>query len=113
MNPSTQFCPNPACTARGKIKASNIHVHSQKQQRYRCTVCGKTFSATHGSALYGLKHERAVFVKVTTLLAYGCPVQAAARAFDLDERTVRDWETRVGAQCQAVHQHLLRDTKLD
>lgn len=113
MNPSIQFCPNPACSARGKSNAGTIQIHSQKQQRYRCTVCGKTFSATHGTALYGIKHEAEVFVKVTTLLAHGCPVQAAALAFDLDERTVRDWEARAGAQCQAVQQHLLSRHKLD
>lgn len=95
------------------MNAGNIHVHSQKQQRYRCRECGKTFSATHGTALYGIKHEAEVFVKVTTLLAHGCPVQAAAVAFALDERTVRDWEARAGTQCQGVQQHLLSTRKLD
>ena len=30
-------------------------------------------------------------MQVVTLLAYGCPCQAIVAAFDLDERTVRDW----------------------
>ncbi len=59
MNPQTEFCPNQACPDRGKVGADNIVSHSQKEKRYRCKICGKTFSVTRGTALYGLKtsHE--------------------------------------------------------
>ena len=44
MDPQTQFCPNMACPARGKINETNIVVHSRKERRYKCKVCGKTFA---------------------------------------------------------------------
>lgn len=41
------------------------------------------------------------------LLAYGCPLQAIVKAFDLDERTVCEWQKRAGLHCQQVHEHLV------
>lgn len=113
MNPKEQFCPNEECLARGKVGAGNIHSHSQKQKRYRCSTCGKTFSERHGTALYGIKSDEQIFKWVTVLLAHGCPVQAAAMAFDLDERTVAAWLKRSGHHCQQVHEHVIGKSKLD
>lgn len=113
MNPEQQFCPNRDCPARGKVGAGNIGVHSRVEQRYRCHACRRTFSASKGTAVYGLKHEVDVFVKVTTLLAHGCPVRAAALAFELDERTVQDWLARSGQHCQRVHEALVGGARLD
>lgn len=76
MNPQEQFCPNPACHASGKAGGGNIIVHSQKEKRYRCTCCRKTFRERSGTAVYGIKKPVELFVQVTTLLAHACPVQA-------------------------------------
>ena len=113
MAPQEQFCPNMECPARGKVGEGNIGVHSQKERRYICHKCGKTFSETHGTALYGLKKRAEVFVVVVTLLAYGCPVQAIVAAFGLDERTVADWQRRAGQQAKQVHEHIVQQGQLD
>jgi hypothetical protein len=113
MNPQEQFCPNMECRARGKVGEGNITIHSRKEGRYKCKQCGKTFSETTGTALYGLKKASELFVIVVTLLAYGCPVQAIVVAFGLDERTVKDWFMRSGQHCQAVHEHFMEKTVLD
>jgi len=107
MNPQSQFCPNLDCPARGQIGQGNIGIHSRKEQRYCCHRCGKTFTESKGTALYGLKETPERFVQVTTLLAYGCPVQAIVAAFGLDERTVRDWLRRAGQQAQALHEQVI------
>src|SRR3972149_3219097 len=113
MNPKEQFRPELECTARGKIGEGNIIVHSPKEGRYKCKVCGKTFSRTSGTAMYGLKKTAELFVIVVTLLAHGCPVQAIVAAFGLDERTVKDWFKRAGQHCQQVHVHFMEQTNLD
>jgi transposase-like protein len=113
MNPRKQFCPTMECSARGKVGHGNITIHSQKKRRYKCTVCGKTFSETKGTALYGLKKSAALFMTVVTLVAYGCPVMAIVMAFGLDDETVRDWVTKAGLHCQGVHQHFMEQTSLD
>ena len=107
MDPQTQFCPNMACPARGKSGKDNIIVHSRKEARYKCTVCGKTFAATTGTPFYRLRHSLDLVTCVVTLIAFGCPVQAIVVAFGLDERTVMDWQARAGKHAQQVHEHLV------
>jgi len=105
--PETVFCPNLDCPARGQVAEGNIGVHSRKERRYICHVCHKTFSATKGTIFYRRQKAAALITQVITLLAHGCPVQAIVAAFDLDERTVRDWLDQSGAHCQAVHEQLV------
>ncbi|NJN84651.1 MAG: IS1 family transposase [Caldilineaceae bacterium] len=113
MNPQEQFCHNEACHASGQVGQGNIVVHSQKEQRYRCKCCGKTFGERKGTALAGIKKASDLFVVVITLLSYGCPVQAIVVAFTLDERTVRSWLLKAGQHSEAVHEHLVGGSQLD
>jgi len=113
MNPQQLFCPNPVCPSRGQKNQGNIVVHSKKEQRYRCKVCGKTFAHTKETALYRLHKPLDLFVLVTTLLAYGCPLQAIVAAFGLDERTVAAWHRRAGQQAKRVHEHLVLAQQFD
>ena len=105
MDPRTQFCHNPDCTARGQLGLGNISVHSRKERRYRCSTCGRTFVATRDTPLYRLKKSADLVTLVITLLCHGCPVQAVVAAFDLDERTVADWRDRAGRHAQQFHEH--------
>lgn len=113
MNPQTEFCPNQACPDRGKVDAGNIVSHSQKEKRCRCKTCGKTFSVTRGTALYGLKTSHETVERVVTLLAHGCPVQAVVAAYGLDERTVRSWLVKAGKHCESVHNQVVGQHQSD
>jgi transposase-like protein len=101
------FCPNVECPARGQSDQGNIRVHSQHCLRYRCTVCGRTFTPTKGTAVYRLHRPLPLFVQVVTLLAYGCPPVAIVVAFGPDERTVAAWQRRAGHHCEQVHAALV------
>jgi transposase-like protein len=107
MDPTTAFCPNEHCPARGQTDQGNIGIHSQKEQRFICHECHKTFSATSGTAFYRLRTAAETVSLVVTLLAYGCPVQAMVAAFGFDERTIAAWCARAGRQGQAVHEYLV------
>jgi transposase-like protein len=111
MDPTTTFCPNSNCPARGQIGQGNIGIHSQKEQRFICHECQKTFSATKGTAFYRLRTAAETVALVVTLLAHGCPVQAIVAAFGFDERTVADWWARSGRQGQAVQEHLVEQPR--
>lgn len=113
MNPQELFCPNAACPSRGQAGQGNIVVHSKKEQRLRCKVCGRTFARTRGTPLYRLHKPFDLFVLVTTLMAYGCPLQAIVAAFGLDERTVAAWHARAGQQAKQVHEHLVLGRRFD
>jgi transposase-like protein len=107
MEPTTVFCPNWNCPARGQIGQGNIGIHSQEEQRCICHACHKTFSARKGTSFYRLRPSAETVVIVGTLLAHGCPVQAIVAAFGFDERTVADWWARSGRQGQAVQAYLV------
>src|SRR5215813_9881744 len=111
MDPTTVFCPNRNCPARGQTGRGNIGIHSQKEQRFICHACQKTFSATTGTVFYRLRTAAETVSLVVTLLAHGCPVQAIVAAFGFDERTIAEWWTRSGRQGQAVHESLVEQPR--
>lgn len=113
MNPQELLCPRITCPARGQIGKGNIHVHSLKDKRCICDVCGQTFTTTKGTIFYRLRTDPQIVMCVIVLLAYGCPIQAIVKAFLLDERTVRDWQQRAGHHCQQVHEHLVENSQPD
>jgi transposase-like protein len=113
MDPHELFCPNLDCPSRGQRGKGNLIGHGKKKRRYKCTLCNKTFVERACTALYRLHKDPEVFFRVTTLLSLGCPPQAAAVAFDLEEPTVAAWLKKAGAQAKRVHQHLVLEDKHD
>jgi transposase-like protein len=111
MDPTTIFCPNLACPARGQVGQGNISIHSRREQRFVCKQCHKTFTATKGTVFYRLRTSAELVVTVVTLLAHGCPLKAIVAAFRLDERTVAAWWARAGQQGQAVQEYLVEQPR--
>jgi transposase-like protein len=107
MDPTTVFCPNLACPARGQTGQGNIGIHSRKDRRFICAQCHKTFAVTHGTVFYRLHTSAETVALVVTLMAHGCPLQAIVAAFGYDERTVAAWLARAGRQGQAVQESLV------
>jgi transposase-like protein len=105
MDPQRVFCPNLDCPARGQLGRGNIQIHSQREQRYRCALCRKTFAERRGTPFYRGRTDPAVITLVLTLLAHGCPLPAIVAAFGFQARTVRQWLAKSGAHCQQVHTH--------
>lgn len=108
MDPHNRSCHNKRCWACGRRGEGHIVIHSQKERRYRCKRCGKTFSETKGTALYRVHKPHELVTIVVTLLAYGCPLQAIVAAFGLDERTVARWQRQSGHHCQRLHEHIVQ-----
>jgi hypothetical protein len=112
MNPHQRWCHNRRCRAYGRPGEGHVVIHSQKERRYQCKRCGRTFTETKDSAFYRMHKPKWLVVAVMTLLSYGCPLQAIVAAFDLDERTVARWQRESGAQCRRVHEHLVEAGKV-
>ena len=108
LRPEVVVCPNSQCEATGRIG-----VHSHKERRYICHGCKRTFADTTGTLLYGLKHPLWLVLVVLTLLAYGCPVPAIVATFDLDERTVADWQSKAGKQARQVQETVVCQGQID
>lgn len=112
MDPHQQWCHNRRCRAYGRIGEGHVVIHSQKERRYRCKRCGRTFSETLDTALYRVHKPRWLVLAVVTLLSHGCPVKAIVAAFELDERTIARWQRESGLQCKRVHEHLMETAKV-
>jgi hypothetical protein len=112
MNPHQRWCHNRSCRAYGRPGEGHLVIHSQKERRYQCKRCGRTFTETKDTAFYRMHKPKWLVVAVLTLLSYGCPLQAIVAAFDLDERTVARWQRESGAQCRRVHEHLVEAGKV-
>jgi transposase-like protein len=109
MNPLSQFCHNPACSAHGKPGLGNIAIHSKKERRYYCKRCKKPFAASKGTAFYRLQTDADTVTLVLTLLSLGCPLQAIVAAFGFDERTVAHWQLVAGQHCERMHDHWTKE----
>ena len=107
MHPTTVFCPNRACPARGQTGQGNIGIHARQETRFIGTECWKTFRTTKGPAVYRLRTLSETVTRVVTLMAHGCPLQALVVAFGFDERTIADWLRRAGVQSQAVQESMV------
>jgi transposase-like protein len=97
MRPELVVCPKSDCGA-----SDAIGIHSHKERRYICHTCHRTFAETTGTMLDGLKHPIWLVLVVLSLLAYGCPIPALVATFDLDERTIADWQSKAGQHAKRV-----------
>ena len=111
MDPTTTFCPDLACPARGQAGMGNIRIHSRQETRFLGTECHKTFAAPQGTAFYRLRTSAETVTLVLTRLAHGCPLQAIVVAFGCDERTVANWWARAGGQGHTVQEHLVEQPR--
>src|SRR5438132_12787524 len=71
MDPTTIFCSNRHCPARGQTGQGNTGIHSQKEQQCICPVDHRTFSATTGTVCCRLRTSAETVVIVVILLAHG------------------------------------------
>lgn len=95
LNPALMVCPH--CS-----EAKKIWIHSQKERRFKCASCQRTFSERCGTPLFRLGYPSWVVILVLALLAGGCPIPAIVFAFRLDERTVASWQQIAGQHGQRV-----------
>lgn len=113
MDPRKQWCHNHRCRAYGRLGEDHVVVHSQKERRYQCKRCRRTFTETRDTPFYRMHKPQWLVVAVVTLLAYGCPLQAIVAAFGIDERTVARWQRESGLQCKRVHEHMVEAGRVE
>lgn len=108
---ATVFCPSLECPARGQAGQGNSSIHSQKDKRFICTPCQKSFTETKGPMFYRLRTSAETVTLVVTLMAHGCHLQASVIAFGFDERSMARWATRAGIHTQTVQEPLVEQPR--
>ena len=75
--PDQITCPNQSCDRGGGRERTKIvpHGHTKtrwgRRRRYRCTACGRTFSATTGTPYSRLQYSSRAFDRVAALSVEG------------------------------------------
>lgn len=111
LDTSLYFCPNEGCANYGRVGEDNQiigsgHYGKQHTQLLKCKVCGQTFSARRGTALFNLKATEACFYQTIKCLAEGNGTRTTARIMGLDKDTVTEWLKRAGKHTEAVSRYL-------
>lgn len=107
MNSHNVWCINVACPARGQSGKGNITIHSRKEHRYRCSLCGKTFGARCGTPFHRRRTAEHTIILVLSLVSWGCPIVAIEHAFGFHPQTIRSWLEAAGHHVEAIHHDLV------
>jgi transposase-like protein len=73
MDPRQQWCHNPRCRAYGRLGEDHVVIHSQKERRYQCKSCRRTFTETRDTPFYRMHKPKWLVVAAVTLVAHGGP----------------------------------------
>ena len=112
MDPTTVFCPNLACPARGRAGQRNIRIHARQDRRFLCTECHKTFTATKGTAFYRLRTSAETVTLVVTRSHHGggSDRQGSARSRRASPRLQPSATDKNGARLHGVGHHWSSDS---
>lgn len=112
-------CPNKHCSAYGVIpdaqsKGAVIkYGHSKTgRQRYQCTLCGHTFTATIGTIFYRRHTPDDEIVSALSQIAEGSRLSSVARTTGHKIDTMSEWLKSAGEQSAALEQWLLGDYQI-
>lgn len=109
------FCPNRGCEAHGKPSEGNIIKFGRTNtgvQRYRCKLCGGTFTATRGTLFYRRRTPRKEILETLALLAEGVRISSIARAKGIKADTVLAWLREAALHAGRLEDVLLREYRL-
>lgn len=109
------FCPNPECTAYGQVQDAahttiiRFGVTRAGRQRYQCTTCRGTFTATKGTLFYRRRVSEAEILKTLAQIAEGSRISSVSRTTGHKEDTILDWLREAAQQVEAIEAVLLTD----
>ncbi len=113
-----QACPYIYCINQREDQEGSVVPHgffkskTGKRRRYRCTSCGKTFSANTSTPYHGIQHSRDAFDLVVRLSVEGVNRSAIARICGLSWDTVARWLERASLCAADFNDKHIRDFDL-
>ena len=114
------FCPNESCAEYGKLQVEsqsvNIHKFGHTKngtQRYRCTCCGKTFTATKGTIFYRRRTPMKDIIEALAMVAEGMRISSVSRVKGHKEDTISDWLKEAANHVEQVEAILLANYQLN
>ncbi|MDR2612455.1 MAG: hypothetical protein LBG06_06390 [Deltaproteobacteria bacterium] len=114
---SRSSCPNPDCPHHARIGLGNVSVRGRygkdkdKVILY-CRTCGKRFTATRGTPLFGAHVSNEALQDFIRCTALGLGIRATSRKTGLHSFTVSRLLERVGVHCLSALDVLLESLSL-
>jgi transposase-like protein len=113
------FCPNNTCPDYGKLQAGQIDHNIRKfgktkrgVQRYQCTTCRATFTATTGTIFFRKRTPEHAILETLALLAEGSRISSLARAKGFKEDTILAWLREAAQHAEQLEEVLMRDFQI-
>jgi len=112
------FCPNQECPDYEKLQSTSQHniIKAGKTkagvQRYECTTCHRTFTATKGTLFYGKRTSAETILETLAFLAEGNRISGLSRVKGIKEDTILSWLREAARHTDAVNEVLLKDFKI-
>ena len=106
------FCPNESCECYGDMAHAQIIRFGQTKkgtQRFRCQVCGGTFSETTGTLFHKKRTPRRDILEVLALLAEGVRISSLSRAKGFKEDTILGWLREAAQHAEQLEAILMAD----
>lgn len=108
------FCPNPACSDYEEL-GGKIIKHGRTRagvQRYKCLICGRTFTATRGTIFYRRRTAEAEILECLALLAEGSRISSVSRVKGHKEDTAAEWLLEAAGHAELVENALLSEFRI-
>ena len=112
------FCPNQGCPDYEKLQSASQHniIKAGRTkagvQRYECTSCHRTFTATKGTLFYGKRTSAETILETLAFLAEGNRISSLSRVKGIKEDTILSWLREAARHTEAVNDVLLKDFKI-
>jgi transposase-like protein len=112
------FCPHEVCPDYGKLqndRQRNIQKFGKTRkgvQRYRCKTCGKTFTETYGTILYGKRTPEHEILETLALLAEGSRISTLSRVKGHKEDTILQWLREAARHAEQIENVLMAEFKI-
>ena len=113
------FCPNEACPNYGRVQSDQNQPNIRKfgktrsgVQRYQCTTCKATFTATTGTLLFRKRTPEPEILETLALLAEGSRISSLSRAKGFKEDTILAWLREAAQHAQQLEEVLMAEFKV-
>jgi transposase-like protein len=108
------FCPNPGCPGYEQVRKHGGNIIKSGftrsgRQRYKCTICKKTFTETLGTIFYRRRTDEREILECLAMVAEGSRLGSIFRIKGHKEETVSGWIQDAAEHAQVIEDILMSE----
>jgi transposase-like protein len=102
-------CPRPECPSQQPDVQTHVICWQKKTGRYKCKVCGRTFTWKTNTLFANKEHSPEMIVEVLLLLAEGMSIRGVARVKKIKPETAIRWRREAVASLESLEDSLFEE----